>query len=74
MFKSSPVREEKSKQEDELAEKAFHPHHLLALAMTFIQVAIALASITVLTKRRWLLGPAVLGAVTGITLSVWAYL
>jgi len=66
--------EEKSKHEDELAEKAFHPHHLLALAMTFIQVAIALASITVLTKRRWLLVPAVSGAVTGITLSVWAYL
>lgn len=66
--------EEKSKQENELAEKAFHPHHALAMAMTFIQVAIALASITVLTNRRWLLLPAGFGAIAGIGLAVWAYL
>ncbi len=66
--------EEKSRLENELAEKSFHPHHALALAMTFIQIAIALASVTALTSRRWLLVPAGVGAVAGCVLAVWAYL
>ena len=66
--------EEKSRLENELAEKSFHPHHALALAMTFIQIAIALASVTALTSRRWLLVPAGVGAVAGCALAVWAYL
>ncbi len=66
--------EEKSRHESELAEKAFHPHHILALAMTFIQIAIALASVTALTNRRWLLVPAGLGALVGCAMAVFAYL
>ncbi len=66
--------EEKSRQENELADRAFHPHHALALSMTFIQIAIALASVTVLTRRRWLLIPAGAGALAGCSLAVWAYL
>ncbi|MDE2342096.1 MAG: DUF4337 domain-containing protein [Betaproteobacteria bacterium] len=66
--------EEKSRLENELAEKAFHPHHALALAMTFIQIAIALASVTALTSRRWLLVPAGIGALAGCALALWAYL
>ncbi len=66
--------EEKSRKENELAEKAFHPHHVLALAMTFIQIAIALASVTALTNRRWLLVPAGIGAVAGCALALGAYL
>ncbi|MHB8352996.1 MAG: DUF4337 domain-containing protein [Burkholderiales bacterium] len=66
--------EEKSRHENELAEKAFHPHHALALAMTFIQIAIALASVTVLTNRRWLLIPAGIGALAGGGMAILAYL
>ena len=66
--------EEKSRHENELAEKAFHPHHALALAMTFIQIAIALASVTVLTNRRWLMIPAGVGALAGVAMAVLAYL
>jgi hypothetical protein len=66
--------EEKSSHENELAEKSLHPHHTLALAMTFIQIAIALASVTALTNRRWLMIPAGIGAVVGCSLAVWAYL
>ncbi|NDU87634.1 MAG: DUF4337 domain-containing protein [Ferrovum sp.] len=66
--------EAKSRDENELAEKAFHPHHALALAMTFIQIAIALASVTALTQRRWLLWPAGTGALLGCGLALWAYL
>ncbi|MDA8416465.1 MAG: DUF4337 domain-containing protein [Betaproteobacteria bacterium] len=65
--------EEKSRQENELAEHAFHPHHALALAMTFIQISIALASVTALTQRRWLLWPAGSSAVVGMALVAWAY-
>ncbi len=66
--------EAKSRHEDELAEAAFHPHHILALAMTFIQIAIALASVTALTQRRWLLIPAGLGALIGCGMALFAYL
>ncbi|MBW8073516.1 MAG: DUF4337 family protein [Ferrovum sp.] len=66
--------EAQSRYENELADKYFHPHHALALAMTFIQIAIALASVTALTQRRWLLWPAGLGALVGCGLTVWAYL
>lgn len=40
---------------DREANAVLRPHHKMALAMAMIQVAIALASITVLTRRRWLL-------------------
>ncbi|MBL6752409.1 MAG: DUF4337 domain-containing protein, partial [Nevskia sp.] len=36
------------------SEHALHPHEKLALAMTFIQIAISAASITALTRKRWL--------------------
>lgn len=65
--------EEKSRHENEEAERAFHPHHQLALAMTFIQIAIALASVTALTQRRWLLWPAGSSAVLGLVLVAWAF-
>ncbi|HEY2629872.1 MAG TPA: DUF4337 domain-containing protein [Usitatibacter sp.] len=51
------------------SEHALHPHHWLAISMTLLQIAIALASITVLTQKRWLLvgagAFALVGAVTG---------
>ena len=55
-----------STQANEASEAAMHPHHRLAQALTLMQVAISLASITVLTRRRWLfwgsLGTAAAGA------------
>lgn len=58
--------EAESKGENDKAEAAMHPHHRLAQALTLIQIAISLASITVLTRKRWLywgaLGTAVAGA------------
>lgn len=42
------------------------PHERLALAMSFIQIAVALAAITVLTKKRWLLWGSVGSAVVGL--------
>jgi hypothetical protein len=56
--------DQESLKADEESEHAMHPHHRLAQAMTLIQIAISLASITALTRRRWLFGLA-LGAASG---------
>lgn len=50
------------------SEHMMHPHHKLAQAMTMIQIAISLASITVLTRKKWLFMLAIGSAVAGISL------
>ena len=47
--------EQTSAQLSREAEGKLRPHHRLAMALTFVQIAVALAAITVLTRRRWLL-------------------
>ena len=73
-FKSAQDHEKKYKEWNAKSEHAMHPHHYLAISMTFLQIAIALASITVLTQKRWLLGGAALSALAGAVLGVFAYL
>ena len=55
------------------AEK-IHPHHRWELAMTLFQIAIALASITILTRMRWLFFTAALTGVAGLGLATAAWL
>ena len=55
------------------SDKALRPHTKLALAVTAIQVAIALASITALTGRRWLLWVAGTAALVGALLAALAW-
>lgn len=62
--------DEESKKANERSEKIYHPHHRLAQAMTLIQISISLASITVLTRRRWLFGVALIAATSGVALWV----
>jgi hypothetical protein len=64
--------EEATKQANEKSEQLMHPHHLLALAMTLTQIAISLASITALTRKKWLFGVAAVSACGGVVLWVWA--
>jgi Domain of unknown function (DUF4337) len=56
------------------SESALNPHDKLAMAMTFIQIAISLASICVLTRKRWMLGLAGTAAAIGLGYWVAAYL
>jgi len=46
--------EEQSKAAEEKSEASMHVHHRWAQAMTLIQIAIALAAITILTRNRGL--------------------
>jgi hypothetical protein len=67
------LQSESRKLGDESAAK-LRPHERLALALTFVQIAIALAALTILTRRRWLLWGSVGSAATGIVAAAMAYL
>jgi hypothetical protein len=56
------------------SEAKLRPHERLALALTVLQISIALAAITVLTRRTWLLWGAIASAVIGIGASATAFL
>ena len=62
--------EAEAKEFDEKSEHLMHQHHRWAEATTTIQVAIALAAIALLTRRRWLewgtLGVASVGVAIGV--------
>ena len=62
-----------SRELGEASESKLRPHEHLALALTFIQIAIALAAITVLTKRRWLLWGSVGSAAAGMIAAASAF-
>ncbi|CAK0776403.1 Membrane protein [Gammaproteobacteria bacterium] len=62
--------DKKSEEANLRSEHFMHPHHNLAQAMTLVQIAISLASITVLTRKRWLFIAAGIAAAMGTTL--WA--
>jgi len=72
--KDARKHEEEYKRWNEKSDHALHPHHYLAMSMTLLQIAIALASITVLTQKRWLLVGAAMGALGGAVLGVIAWL
>jgi phage-related minor tail protein len=67
--KKAEALEAESHAEDEKSDASMHLHHRWAQAMTAIQVAISLAAITLLTRKRWLhlacYGAAGVGTVLG---------
>lgn len=66
--------EVESRSADLASGRAFRPHHHLAQALALVQVAIATAALTVLTRQRWLLFMAGAGALGGITFWIAAWL
>jgi hypothetical protein len=65
--------EAETKRFNELSEHALHPHHRLAQATTMVQIAISLAAITVLTRKRWLFWMSAAAAAVGGALWVVAW-
>jgi len=66
--------ESKSAEWDKKSDTVLHQHHQWALATTAEQIAIALAAITLLTHRRWLLLATYAVAAAGIALGAFAAL
>jgi len=64
----------RSDEADVESQHSLRPHIKLAISMTALQIAIALASITVLTKKRWLLSAAGAFALLGIVLGGLAWI
>ena len=58
---------------DAASARAFEPHHHLAQALALVQVAIALAALTVLTRQRWLLLMSGLSAIAGVGIWIAAW-
>jgi hypothetical protein len=54
--------------------RAMHTHHQWALATTAEQIAISLAAITLLTRKRWLLTATYTVAAVGLALGAFAWL
>jgi len=73
IMKEAKRLEDESKAFSARSEHALHPHERLAMSMTLMQIAIALASITVLTQKRWLLAGAGVSALIGAAVGVLAY-
>lgn len=57
----------------EESESKVPPHERMALGVTLMQVAVALASITVLTRKQWLFISALAFAALGIGVAIWGY-
>jgi hypothetical protein len=66
-LKAEELDQESHKMND-ASEHALHPLHKLEQALTLIQIAIAMGSITALTRKRWLFWVALVAASGGITL------
>ena len=65
--------EAKSDEANRHAEHSLHPHEKLAMAITLIQIAISAASITALTRKKWLFGLALLSAAGGVLMWILAF-
>lgn len=63
-----------AKEADHQSELEMHVHERWALATTLLQIAIALAAISLLTRKRWMLGSVFSAAGLGVVAGVLAYL
>ncbi|MDD4885840.1 MAG: DUF4337 domain-containing protein [Thiomonas sp.] len=64
--------ETESKKADAESARMNRPHTDMARALIFLQIAISLASITALTRRKWLFGLAGISAAVGVGLWLFA--
>lgn len=64
--------DKESAEANEKSAERIHPHHRWELAMTIFQIAISLASITILTRKRWLFIASGLAGLGGIAMGMAA--
>ncbi len=63
-----------AKAADNQSDREMHVHERWALATTLIQIAIAMAAITLLTRKRWMLVGVYLSAALGLVVGAMGYL
>ena len=63
-----------AKEADQKSEEEMHVHERWALATTLLQIAIALSAITLLTRKRWMLGGVFSATGIGLVFGVIGYL
>ncbi|QPF73901.1 DUF4337 domain-containing protein [Roseateles sp. DAIF2] len=66
--------EQESSAWDQRSDEQLHQHHRWAQATTALQISIALAAITLLTKKRWMEGATLLAGGVGVALGIAAWL
>ncbi len=72
--KQAEALDAKSDEWNHRSDAKMHEHHQWALATTAEQIAISLAAITLLTRKKWLMAAACGVAVLGMVLGVLAWL
>lgn len=71
---AAEVLEANAKVADQKSEQEMHVHGRWALATTLLQIAIALSAITLLTRKRWMLGGVYGATAIGLVVGVMGYL
>ncbi|WP_347989312.1 DUF4337 domain-containing protein [Methylomonas sp. AM2-LC] len=66
--------EKRAHEADQLSEQSLHHHHRWATGTTALQIAISLAAIALLTRRKWLEYVSLFCALVGIGFGVFAWL
>lgn len=72
--KEAEAMDKESAAFDAKSEQEVHLHHRWAQAMTAVQIAISLAAITLLTRKKWMQGLAYGMAAIGLVLAIMAAL
>jgi len=72
--KAARAFDEEAHASDAASVRAVAPHRRLAQALALVQVAIAMAALTVLTRQRWLFPLAGVSAAAGIGFWIFAWL
>ena len=73
-MKAAEKLDKSSEEFDLKSEASMHQHHRWAQATTALQIAIAMAAIALLTKRRWLEKAVFLVSGIGLIVGLLAYL
>ena len=71
--KKATSLEEKVQAYDAQSERLKGPEDQIKRGMPLVQIGIALASITILTRKKWMLSIAIIFSVIGLLISIWGF-
>ena len=72
--KEAEKLEKNAKIQNDKSEETLHIHHKWATATTSIQIAISLAAITILTRKKWLFWSAITVAAVSLYLGITSWI